>query len=119
MKYRATNIQWYIDDEELLDVADSLSTKEITKILDIPAKTYNGMTTKERHDYIEDACRHCLATRYEIMGLPDDAEIPDNIIEIVLREHDEEAITTWLSCEYGTYVDGYDLPEELERMIAA
>jgi len=92
----AKEIEWDIDIADILDRLDEMLYEAAAEALEIPAKQYASMTTAERHDYAYDYFRGQDEAKAGFMGLPTEAKIPDSI-----AEDDYDAISDWLSDEYG------------------
>ena len=96
---KKASVIWDIDDEDIYAVIDEMTVYRAAETLGIPTIIYANMTTKERHDYIDDLSRF---EKQEIMNLPDEVDIPDDIT-------DEDDISEWLSDEYGFCHLGFKL----------
>ena len=109
---KATNIEWNISDEELLERLDDMLAETAAEKLGVPVNSYANMTTEERHDYALDSFHHHKADKAEFIGLPNEVELPEEA-----KEWSDDEITDYLSDEYGYYLDRYDLPErdDLEK----
>ena len=92
----AKEIEWDIDITDILDRLDEMLCGAAADALEIPVRQYVNMTTAERHDYAYDYFRGRDEEKAGFMGLPTEVKIPDNI-----DEDDYDAISDWLSDEYG------------------
>ena len=98
----AKNIQWDFDIDEVFERLDNMPADKAAEELGIPKEKYANMTTEERHNFAYDLFHHCPAALDEFMGLPDEIEIPRELIE-------DEDISNWLSDEYGFCHEGFEL----------
>ena len=104
---KAINIKWDIDEEDVLDTLENLTATNAADALNISEKVYSNMNTQERKDYALSVFDKCPEEITEnLLGLPDETEIPDNIAD------DEDAISDWLSDTYGFCHDGFKLSEQ-------
>ena len=99
---KAYDIEWDFDKDQILERIDEAEPKEMAKLIGIPVKKYESLTQEERYDWANDKFRHCPALLDEFMGLPDEVDIP---LELV----DDEDIANWLSDEYGFCHEGFKL----------
>lgn len=102
---KAINIEWDIDMDEAIEILDDMSVGDAAQSLKISKEKYSKMTIDERHEVAIDIFHHCPAVLDELMGLPNEVEIPAELI-------DEDDITDWLSDEYGFCFNGYGLIDE-------
>ena len=80
----AYNIDWDIDIEEMYDILDNSTVTAAAKMLEISPERYANMTTEERHDYAYDKIHHNRLDAAEMLGLPDEVEIPEDILRHAL-----------------------------------
>ena len=114
----AYNIDWDIDIEEMYDILDNSTVTAAAKMLEISPERYANMTTEERHDYAYDKIHHNRLDAAEMLGLPDEVEIPEDILEyyeITSANDDMSDITDWLSDEYGYCINGYDVKDTIMK----
>ena len=111
-KFIAHNIDWDVDIEEIYDLLDDSTTAKAAELLEISPERYAAMTTEERHDYAYDKVHHNRLDAAEMIGLPDEVEIPEDVLEyyeISSIDDDMSDITDWLSDEYGYCINGYEV----------
>lgn len=106
---KASEIDWDIDMDEAFEYLDKMSEEEAAEALEVSVEDYIKMDEEGRHDLAEDRWHHCPVKLDEFMGLPNEVVIPEEIEEIEDETEREEAITNWLSDEYGFCVEGYEL----------
>ena len=114
----ACNIDWDIDIEEMYDILDNSTVTQAAKMLEIPLERYDNMTTEERHDYAYDKIHHNRLDAAEMLGLPDEVVIPEDVLEhygIVSKDDDMSDITDWLSDEYGYCIKGYEIKDAITK----
>lgn len=100
---KVTNIVWNIDMGQIYEKLDEMASEEAAKALGLPKGTYANMTTSERHDYAYETFHGHDTAVAEFMGLPTETDIPDDIGD------DEDAISDYLSDEYGFCHKGFSL----------
>lgn len=114
-KFIAYDINWDVDMDEIYELLDDSTTAKAAEMLEISPERYAAMTTEERHDYAYDKIRHNRLDAAEMVGLPDEVEIPEDILdyyEITSVDDDMSYITDWLSDEYGYCINGYEVAEK-------
>ncbi len=114
----AYNIDWDIDIEEMYDILDNSTVTQAAKMLEMPLERYDNMTTEERHDYAYDKIHHNRLDAAEMLGLPDEVKIPENVLEhygITSKDDDMSDITDWLSDEYGYCIKGYEIKDTITK----
>lgn len=101
----AKNIQWDVDWDEIFEMInlDIFSKRKAIEAFQIPIKKFLTMSSEELEEYIYDKCRCDPILLNDFLGLPDEIEIPDEII-------DEEDISDYLSnvtgyCHRGFYLE--------------
>lgn len=103
-KLYAKNIKWDIDIDEIYEALDEMTVVEAANLLELCVERYANMSTEEKHDYAYDYFHHrhddCKA---EFLGIPSEIKIPDGLVG------DDEAISDWLSDEYGWCHEGFEL----------
>lgn len=100
---RAYDIEWDIDIEEAFEKLDTMTLEEAAVALDIQLPLYSKMNAIERRDFTYDRFRHNHIDLAEFIGAPEYVDIPKEI------EDDEEAISDWLSDEFGWCHRGFRL----------
>ena len=118
-KFIAYDINWDVDIDEIYDLLDDSTVAKAAELLEISPERYAAMTTEERHDYAYDKIRHNRLDAAEMVGLPDEVEIPEDILEyyeITSVDDDMSYITDWLSDEYGYCINGYEVAEKTDLM---
>ena len=115
-KLIAKDVQWDIDIDEVNDYLDEISEEKAAELLELPISKYHNMTEEERHDYAYDCIHHNRLRAAEIMGVPEDVEIPEGM-------YDPEDISDWLSDEYGWCHEGFVIDcdsteEEIQKEIS-
>ncbi len=101
--FKATNIKWDVDVDDVMDCIDSGYIDEINcdqdaEILGISRSIYGNMTDKERKEYICDAIAKDKSIAAKLIGLPSEVEIPDNMITF---DKDIDAISDYISDKIG------------------
>lgn len=110
-KRAAVNIDWDIDLDEAIEKLQSLSLKSQAELFGC-RDWYLKATPEQRTGMAESYFNHCPAFVEELMGLPDEVEIPEELTE-------DEDITNWLSDTYGFCINGWDLEEyDLTKEVA-
>lgn len=109
--FKATNIKWDVDADDVMDYIDSGYIDEINcdqdaEILGISRSIYGNMTDKERKEYICDAITKDKSIAAKLMGLPSEVEIPDNMITF---DKDIDAISDYMSDKIGFCHAGFKL----------
>lgn len=111
----AYNIDWDVDMDEIYELLDNSTVEKAAELLEISPERYAAMTTEERHDYAYDKVHHNRLAAAEMVGLPDEVEIPEDILEyyeITSVDDDMSDITDWLSDKYGYCIYGYEVKEK-------
>lgn len=108
---KAFNIEWAIDDAQILEVFDDMSTEDAAEALKIPCRKYSRMTISDRHKLILSHFRHCPGDLYDFFELPEEVDIPEE-----LEGADESDVTEWLSDEWGYFVLSYSLATDIEEV---
>lgn len=112
MKIR--NIKWDIDMDDILETIGEMTAEEVSEVLGLPKGTYANMNTSERDIY--DMFEHSPEAKANLLGLPSEADIPD----------DTEEIADYLSDKYEFCVISFEIEpdfkkpmtdEELHKMI--
>lgn len=102
---KAFNICWDIDMDEVYEKLDTMSAKDAAKVLELSEREYAKMSVEDRHDWAEEHFRHCPGDLDAFLGLPDEVEIPSEVInDPRCRESRDvliDYISNWLSDEYG------------------
>lgn len=114
----ACNIDWDVDAEEIYDVLDNSTIEQAAEMLEISPERYANMTTEERHDYAYDKIHHNRLDAAEMLSLPDEVEIPEDVLEhygIVSKDDDMSDITDWLSDKYGYCINGYEVKDAITK----
>lgn len=100
---RAVNIKWDIDIEDVIEKLDNMTAENAAEALDIPYQEYVNMSTSEIHDYAYDVFERSQSIIADIMGLPEEVDIPEDV--------DEEDIEDYISDEVGYTFSEYELCE--------
>lgn len=114
----AYNIDWDVDVEEIYDILDNSTAEKAVKMLEIPLERYANMTTEERHDYAYDKIHHNRLDAADMLGLPNEVKIPEDVLEhygIISKDDDMSDITDWLSDEYGYCINGYEIKDAITK----
>lgn len=114
----AYNIDWDVDAEEIYDMLDNSTATQAAEMLEISPERYANMTTEEHHDYAYDKIHHNRLDAAEMLGLPDEVEIPEDVLEyyeITSANDDMSDITDWLSDKYGYCINGYDVKDTIMK----
>lgn len=109
--FTATNIKWDVDADDVMDYIDNgyideISCDQDAEILGISRSIYGNMTDKERKEYIYDAITKDKSIAAELMGLPSEVEIPDNMITF---DKDIDSISDYISDKIGFCHAGFKL----------
>lgn len=110
-KYYASNIDWDVGNDEILETANSFDDARFAEIFGI------SKDAKNADDIVLDKVHHMPALINDMFDLPDEIEIPAAIYEAAIIDGDYEAITDWISEEYCFLVNNYSISEELEKRI--
>ena len=102
---KAINIKWDIDADDLSVALDNMTAKDAAEALGVP-----NMTTEERLDYAYNFWRSSKSSAAEIIGLPDEIDIPSEISEDENSDWSDK-ISDWISDEYGYCHDGFELSD--------
>ncbi len=114
----AYNIDWDVDVEEIYDMLDNSTAEKAAEMLEISPERYANMTTEERHDYAYDKIHHNHLDAAEMVGLPDEVVIPEDVLEhygIISKDDDMSDITDWLSDKYGYCINGYEIKDTIMK----
>lgn len=109
--FKATNIKWDVDVDDVMDCIDSGYIDEINcdqdaEILGISRSIYGNMTDEERNEYICDAIAKDKSIAAKLMALPSEVEIPDNMITF---DTDANAISDYISDKIGFWHAGFKI----------
>lgn len=109
--FKATNIKWDVDADDVMDYIDSGYIDEINcdqdaEILGISRSIYGNMTDKERKECICDAIAKDKSIAAKLMALPSEVEIPDNMITF---DTDANAISDYISDKIGFCHAGFKI----------
>lgn len=109
--FKATNIKWDVDADDVMDYIDNgyideISCDQDAEILGISRSIYGDMTDKERKEYICDAIANDKSIAAKLIGLPSEVEIPDNMITF---DTDTDAISDFISDEIGFCHAGFEI----------
>ena len=118
-KLIAHNIDWNVDMDEIYELLDNSTAEKAAELLEISPERYAAMTTEERHDYAYDEVHHHRLDAADMVGLPEEVEIPEDVLEyyeITSVNDDMSDITDWLSDEYGYCINGYEVAEKTDLM---
>ena len=110
-KFEATDIDYDIALDDVIDCVRDLSSEEFKEIFGIEK------TDEDAYDTVENKIHHEPALAGELLGLSDKLEIPDEVWKAAVKEKNCEAITDYISDETGYCINGYSLPKNLEKMI--
>ena len=114
----AYNIDWDVDMDEIYELLDNSTVEKAAELLEMSPERYAAMTTEERHDYAYDDVRHNRLDAAEMVGLPDEVKIPEDVLEhygIVSKDDDMSDITDWLSDKYGYCINGYEVKDAITK----
>ncbi len=108
---KAVNIQWNVDKEEILEKLEDTQLSVLAGVLEVCESELNAMSEDDRADLAMDRFRHAPALLDRFLGLPDEVEIPQEIANESYENNNErdEAISNYLSEEYGYCLDGYEV----------
>lgn len=109
-----SNIKWDVDIDDALEKLSEMSYEDAAAVLGFSARDYANMSTQEREGFAYDLWNGSPSSMWEFMELPAEVEVPDEVLNDY-EEMGDEAITDWLSDEYGFCVENYDLSEDLEK----
>lgn len=109
--FKATNIKWDVDVDDVMDCIDSgyideTNCDQDAEILGISRSIYGNMTDKERKEYICDAIAKDKSIAAKLMALPSEVEIPDNMITF---DTDANAISDYISDKIGFCHAGFKI----------
>lgn len=110
-RYKATNISWDIDMDEILEKLDTMSVEEAVKALKCSKieKIFLTMSKEDRDIFALSQIHHNVVTAAEFLGIPTEVEIPEEIDND--DEDFEELVSVWLSDTYGYCHEGFVLEE--------
>lgn len=98
----AVNILWDVDFDDVLEYIFEKPIFEAAEILGISNGRYADMTIDERQDFIHARLLEDPDRQYEILGLPLEVEIPDNITDL-------DDVADWLTETYGYCHGGFEI----------
>ncbi len=98
---RATGICWDVGFDDILEQVGRMSDGEICETIDYPVSRWRHLSEGQKESKLLTVCSVYPETVGEIMGLPQEAEIPG-----ALADGD---VADWLSDTYGFCVSGYSL----------
>lgn len=101
MKIR--KIKWDIDIDDVLKTIDEMTVEEATKVLGFPKDTYTNINTLERDVY--DMFERSPEAKANLLGLPSEANIPD----------DTKEIADYLSDEYEFCVISFEIEPDFNK----
>ena len=101
MKIR--NIKWDIDIDDVLETIDEMTVEEAAEVLGFPKDTYANINTLERDVY--DTFEHNPEAKANLLGLPSEANIPD----------DTKEIADYLSDEYEFCVISFEIEPDFNK----
>lgn len=107
---KITNIDWYVNREDILEAKDNLSVDEILKIIkakDMNQQKWNSLTSDEQDEIVLWELHHCPAKVNELMKLPDEVVLPDEF-----SEYDTDEIAEHLSDQFGWFVNSFVIEYE-------
>ena len=102
---KAKNIKWDVDIEDVYNTLDDMTAETAAAALEISADKYANMTTEERHDYAYDKLHRSPSEMAELLGLPNELEIPKEL-------KDEDDISEWLSEKTGFCHNGFEITKK-------
>ncbi len=107
---KAVNIQWDVDSDEIIERLNDTELSELASLLQVSEPQLAVMEREERSDLAMDRFRHAPALLDRFLDLPDEVAIPQEF-ENAYESEDErdEAITEYLSDEYGYCINSYGL----------
>ena len=98
---KAKNIAWDIDYDDGYVALGNMRYEDAADVLELSKDRYANMTTQEREAYAFDVFKHSPDTLRDLVGLPDEVEIPESV--------SEDEVEDWLSDEYGHCHAGFEL----------
>ena len=101
---RAYDIEWDIDIEEAFEKLDIMTLEEAAAALDIQLPLYSKMNTIERRDFAYDRFRHNRTNLEDFIGVSNKLDI----LEVIFK-YGSEAISNWLTDEFGWCHRGFRL----------
>ena len=101
MKIR--NIKWDIDMDNVLETIDEMAGA--AEVLGLSEEAYANMNSSERNDYIHDVFEHSPEAKADLLGLPSEADIPD----------DTEEIADYLSDKYAFCVISFEIQPDFKK----
>ncbi len=116
---KACNIQWDIDFDEAFEKLDSMTPENAAKALNMPVNEYMTLSKEDRHDTAYDLWHRVPAELEKFMGLPDEVEIPEELLKETDKSVRDEDIANWLSDEYGFCHEGFELSTDKQETAAA
>ena len=111
-KVTVSNIQWDIDVNDALERLDEMTDEKAAETLNMRTEEYRKLSEDARHDCAWDLWRHTPAALYAFMGLPDSVDVPEELLKINDRQLRDDAISDWLSDEYGFCHSGFTLSDD-------
>lgn len=99
----ATDIKWDVDIEDVIEKIDNMTAENAAEALDIPYQVFVNMNTSEVHDYVYDMFKYSSSIAADIVGLPEEVEIPDEV--------GDDDIEDYLSDETGYLIKSYSVAE--------
>ena len=97
------NIKWDIDMDDILETIGEMTAEEVSEVLGLPKGTYANMNTSERDIY--DMFEHSPEAKANLLGLPSEADIPD----------DTEEIADYLSDKYEFCVISFEIEPDFNK----
>ena len=101
---KVTNIDWSYDYEDFWKALREKTTQKQAEILGIACELYAEMNYEEREAWAYDTYRRKPSVAEEVLNLPTEVDLPDGYWS-------EETITEYLADTYGTFINGFTLPE--------
>lgn len=98
---KASNIIWDINENDIFEAIDELPSSDAAILLQISHNSYKKLNREERCYYFRDAIHHNRIDAAELVGLPDEVDIPPEI------GTNDEDIANWISDEFGYCIEGF------------
>ena len=111
-KVTVSNIQWDIDFNDALERLDEMTDEKAAETLNVRTEEYRKLSEDERHDCAWDLWQHTPAALHAFMGLPDSVDVPEELLKTNDRQSRDDAISDWLSDEYGFCHNGFTLSDD-------
>ena len=102
-KHLAYEIDWEVDDEEAIDEALKMDANDFEEMFGFKNNC------EDIEDMLRDKFHHCPGLKDDLMGLPSEMEIPDDVYSESIADGDWGSVTDYMSDETGFLINNYNI----------